>query len=360
MTVEIRGKLYDGQSAAVGQDSVAVCSKTGGFLLLGHEPAQFKVGDIRISERLGAIPRILLLPNGKVFESPDNDAIDKWLEQCGRPGSWRFRLESNWHFAFAALALVGVVIVAAARWGIPFASDVIAEKLPSEVDSFIAAGALDALDATVFEDSSLVELRRSETKELFKNLQPKESASNFKIEFRGGEWIGANAFALPDGTVVVTDELINLSTNNDELSAVILHEMGHVVHRHSLRQVIRHSWLAMLSLLIVGDVSSAGALVLALPSVLVQSVYSREFETQADDYALLRMRELNINPVHFANLMQRMERCGLYEDEELQQCREKEPDDSNKDATEESNWLEYLSTHPTTSQRLRRFKAPKN
>jgi Zn-dependent protease with chaperone function len=46
----------------------------------------------------------------------------------------------------------------------------------------------------------------------------------------------ANAFALPNGRVVVTDELVELLKNDsDALRAVLLHEIGHVQHHHSIR-----------------------------------------------------------------------------------------------------------------------------
>jgi Zn-dependent protease with chaperone function len=360
MTVRIRGKLYDGHTAAAGQDVEALGSASGQLTLVGQAFGALDVSEIHISERLAAIPRTLSLPSGHVFESSDNDTIDHWLQQCGQSASWRFRLESNWSFALIALAIVSIVVFASARWGIPLASDMIAERMPAEVDSMIARGALDALDEAVFEETALSDALQSAHQTLFKNLEPSDGEATFKIEFRGGGWIGANAFALPDGTVVVTDELIALSKSDDEISSVILHEMGHVIHRHSLRQVIRHSWLTLLSLLIVGDVSSAGALVLALPSVLVQSAYSREFETEADDYALMRMQELDIKPINFANLMQRMERCALPEDEELQECREAKPNASLSDPGKRRDWLQYLSTHPATLDRLTRFKDQNN
>lgn len=48
--------------------------------------------------------------------------------------------------------------------------------------------------------------------------------------------IGANAFALPDGTLVVTDELVELAgDNDDEVLAVLAHELGHIHERHGLR-----------------------------------------------------------------------------------------------------------------------------
>ncbi len=55
------------------------------------------------------------------------------------------------------------------------------------------------------------------------------------VEFRASPIIGANAFALPGGIVIVTDQLMQLAEHDDEILAVLAHEIGHVKHRHVLR-----------------------------------------------------------------------------------------------------------------------------
>ena len=67
-----------------------------------------------------------------------------------------------------------------------------------------------------------------------------------RLEVRSAPQIGANAFALPSGIIVVTDELVALSEDDDELAAVIAHELGHVHHRHIMRTVIQNSAAALL------------------------------------------------------------------------------------------------------------------
>jgi Zn-dependent protease with chaperone function len=66
---------------------------------------------------------------------------------------------------------------------------------------------------------------------------------NMQLLFRDGGSVGANAFALPGGTVIATDQFIQLSENDDEIIAVLAHEIGHVRHQHSLRQIYLRKWL---------------------------------------------------------------------------------------------------------------------
>lgn len=355
MTLRIAGRLYRGRTA-IAEDATAICTDTGLISFESIDCDPVLLGEVHISERVGTIPRTITFPNGEMFEAPDNDQIDAWLVRCGRRTSWRHKLERSSSIVGIAFVVIALVVVVAARWGIPAFSDYIARHLPAGVDVAIASGALEALDDGIFKPTKLPEAKQNTIRDQFRRLVPPNATADFQIAFRGGGWVGANAFALPDGTVVVTDELIALSTHPDELGSVLLHEIGHVVHRHSLRQVIRHSWLAMLGLLIIGDVSSAGTLVLALPSVLVRSAYSREFESEADDYTLARMGDIGLDPVHFADFMGRIERCAFHDEKTLPECVLADGQGIDDSTSSKGGWLKYLSTHPANAERTARFR----
>lgn len=58
-----------------------------------------------------------------------------------------------------------------------------------------------------------------------------------KIIFRqGGEIMGLNAAAIPNNTIIVTDELVKLSGTDEEVLAVLAHEQGHLVQKHSMQK----------------------------------------------------------------------------------------------------------------------------
>jgi len=59
----------------------------------------------------------------------------------------------------------------------------------------------------------------------------------------------------------------------EELDAILLHEIGHVVNRHGMRQVIQLSALTILLILVVGDVGAVEEWTLALPGFLLESNY---------------------------------------------------------------------------------------
>ena len=59
--------------------------------------------------------------------------------------------------------------------------------------------------------------------------------------------------ALPGGTVILTDQLVALAKNDDEIAGVLAHEIGHVKHRHSLKQLYRVLGIGFMISVIGGD-----------------------------------------------------------------------------------------------------------
>ena len=144
--------------------------------------------------------------------------------------------------------------------------------------------------------------------------------------------MGANAFALPSGIVVMTDELVDLAQADEELQVVLAHEIGHVVHRHSLRMLLQNSATSLLIIGLTGDVSSASVLVAGVPTALVQAKHSRQFENEADDYAYAWMDRNGVPHRYFTDMLERLEK---------------------KYGGAGSGALSWLSSHPSTAERIR-------
>ena len=153
--------------------------------------------------------------------------------------------------------------------------------------------------------------------------------------------IGPNAFALPGGAIVLTDGLVDLARNDAQVSAVLAHEIGHVRHRHGLRQALQAAGLAALITALAGDAVSITSLAVTLPTLLLQNGYSREFEDEADSYAFQRLREIGLSPKDFAEIIARLE-----------EFRSKDAG-ATRSNTGERN-MDYLSTHPATARRIER------
>ncbi|MEG0341382.1 MAG: M48 family metallopeptidase [Acinetobacter sp.] len=261
-----------------------------------------------------------------------------------------------------ALILFSVVFVVALgfstlKWGIPFASKVVAFQLPANTLQNIGQKAEDYIVNDWTGPSKLVQGQQAQIKQEY--LSKIAEGRPAKIIFRDGGRIGANALALPNNTIIVTDQLVEMAHSDQEILGVLAHEQGHLVERHSLQQALSSLGFSILLVAVTGD---SGDLMTSLPVAILGAKYSRQFEQQADLYALKLMDKKHIEVSHFANFLQRME------DEELaaeQKSDQKAGKTANKDqqaastaqatSQDHSNIvtvLEALSSHPATAERV--------
>jgi Zn-dependent protease with chaperone function len=266
--------------------------------------------ELVIGERVGETHRLLELPGGGSIEVLDNAAFDAALEAAGlstREAPIR-RLESRWRYAvLAALAtLLGSVLFV--RDGIPALAVRAVRLIPPRVDTLIGADSLEVLDRGVLQPSKLPPGRQQQLRVMFAEVAAGASpdSSRYRLELRAGGQLHANAFALPAGIVVLTDELEGLAHHDDELRGVFAHEVGHLMHRHAMRMLVQNSATALLAAGVFGDASGITSLAATAPTVLVNAGYSREFEREADAFAFRRMTERRIDPGHLADLLERL------------------------------------------------------
>ncbi|QPF83550.1 M48 family metallopeptidase [Bradyrhizobium genosp. L] len=100
-----------------------------------------------------------------------------------------------------------------------------------------------------------------------------------------------NAFALPGGKIYLFDGLLAKAENPDEVAGVLAHELGHLRHRDSMRELIHNGGSSFLIGLLFGDITGSGALIFASRS-LVTASYSRDAESNADSFAIKTMHKL--------------------------------------------------------------------
>ncbi|UCD87752.1 MAG: M48 family metallopeptidase [Desulfobacterales bacterium] len=297
--------------------------------------------DIKASPRLADTPRRLYFPAGEKFETKDNDAVDQVMTQFKRRSWLRivYRLESRRRYIALALASLLLFMWGSMKYGVPAAAKLIAFRLSPSIHGMAGRHTLDVLDRSVFRPSELDKAVQTRLMAHFEPVMEEHQVYKLRTLFRKGGPIGPNAFAIPGGTIVFTDEMVKLAEHDDELLAVLTHEIGHTVHRHAMRRAIQDSLLGFALLAITGDVSGSSELFLGLPVLLTELAYSRQFEREADQYALDYLRSHGISPIHFARLMRRI-------DQKMAQ-QSKAPG---------GKWLNYLSTHPMTEERLRNFE----
>ena len=332
----LSASFYDGKTSEK-RDVQVHFYASGELVIRGLEDElKYPLTDVRISARVGNTPRSLYLPGGAKCETLDNDAIDALLKQHGRHrgSAWLHIMESKLRYVALALVITTIVAWGFVQYGIPLLAKHVAQALPASVDAALGKEGLAVMDRLFFAPSELSPARQRELDAIFSDVaMASDDGHDFELMFRKSPRIGPNAFALPSGIVVITDELVTLSRNDNELIAVLAHEVGHVVHRHALRRVLQGSAVVLVIAAVTGDVTSITSLAATIPVMLVEAKYSRDFEHEADEYSLQYLRANDIPPRHFADILQRMEQSSP--------------------ATSEVP--SYLSTHPATRERVQRF-----
>ena len=121
------------------------------------------------------------------------------------------RWQQNGVWVIGALLFSVVAVWGAYRYGLPVFADAIAQQLPEKSIAQLGEHVLETLDESVFKPSELPDARQKEIIAGFEKLAPPNGKKvSHTIRFRKSPQIGANAFALPSGDVVITDQLINL------------------------------------------------------------------------------------------------------------------------------------------------------
>jgi Zn-dependent protease with chaperone function len=342
----IKGWLYPADSSSRSAAGLSASGERFTVICDGRPNVTGSIRELVVSQRVGNIPRKITLPDRSLFETTDNDAVDELLAATGhrahRAGIFHI-LETRWQWIAVALLVTLLSGFATVRWGMPWASRELAFAMPARATEVISEQALEILDRTILEESVLPVDEQQRLRRHFETtlLSLQHENFNYRLHFRRMSDI-PNAFALPAGDIIITDRLIELAESQEEIDAVLLHEIGHVVHRHGLQQVLHSSLLTLGIIMVSGDVSATGNIAVALPVFLLESHYSRGDETEADRYAFERMAEAGIDPVHFSTIMEKISRDP---------DSDSESDAAGTESQEDADLLKYLSTHPPTPER---------
>jgi Zn-dependent protease with chaperone function len=266
---------------------------------------RYAFGELRVSPRVADSKRFVDLPNGEQLLCPNAAWLDRLPAQVASEGfvAW---LEQRWAVALSCLALLVILLSFGYVHGLPVVARAIAKTIPLEREQAFGTRLLETLDRQhLFQptnlDAKTTGAIRSAFHELVAGLPAERIA---RVEIRRSELLGANAIALPGGTIVVADELVDRATP-DELSAVLAHELGHVEGRHALRQLLQASTVALVVATITGDATSSSVAISSIP-MLLDASYSQDLENEADAFAFELLIRHDISPDAFASIMEKL------------------------------------------------------
>lgn len=219
---------------------------------------------------------------------------------------------------------------AVVKWGIPMTANYVAEQLPQHTLKQLGDEAEKQI-LNITEKSTLPQGQQDSIRQQYLSHIAEDQPA--KLIFRQGEHLGANALALPNHTIIMTDELVEMAHSDQEILGVLAHEQGHLIERHSLKSALAALGMSVIYVGITGDGSD---LLATLPVTLANANYSRQFETDADAYAMKVMQREGMSVSHFANMLERL--GGDEEDRSV------------------STMWDFFSSHPSTTERVTKVR----
>lgn len=345
--------VADGSCYQLGQSikyPASLSGASGAWLALeihtpdGLKRMQADLNSIEVSDAVGNIPRSLTFSEGWVFIAKEPAALNAYLNMYLKR-NWADRLESSCRWIVAAIVGTILFVLGGYYYGVPALTNSITSHLPNVAYEQTGQQTLRLLDEAYFKPSTLSVKRQQQLLERFNKMVRNTNIGGPavpKLIFR--EMGAPNAMALADGTVVVTDELVGLLKTDEQIDAVIYHELGHVHHAHVMHSLVRSSLVSLGLVLIIGDSSGIADIVSGGASFILMMNYSREMEKQADEFAAKQLKSYGgtVRP--------------LIEAFQLLQNKEKKNSPQNNKQESSSSKGEsltgWLSSHPDTDTRI--------
>jgi Zn-dependent protease with chaperone function len=298
----------------------------------GAAPVRWPYTDIRQADGAPAIVRLLSVsaPALARLEIRDAAVADALLSRCTQLGAANADRHGTakivgWSLAAAAS------IVALVLFGIPLAADWLAPMVPKALERRLGDAAEVQLE-TLFSDKLCKNTAGQLAFAKLVNALRDAAGLNAEVTASVLQTSISNAFALPGGRVFLFSGLLAKADNPDEIAGVLAHELGHLRHRDSIRELIHDGGTSFLIGLLFGDVTGSGAVIFASRS-LVTASYSREAEEGADSFAIDVMHKLGRSPKPMGQLLLRVT--------------------GKQSGTVPS----ILASHPLTEDRLKRMSA---
>ncbi|MDR1008172.1 MAG: M48 family metallopeptidase [Campylobacteraceae bacterium] len=320
---------FDGKSSAPKSVTLELYDN---FVRIQEFNLSYLFKDIEVKAKLKNTPQSINFSDGSYCEL---DAGDSFFLPNNNNDKFILKMESKMRYALVSFIVLCAFITFCLTYGTTMLADTLAPKIPQNIVENISKQTLEFLDRHYMSESNLSIEKQDFIKKRFDDILNKNS--NFKLHFRSSEILGANAFALPNGDIILLDDLIELDKDPEfrGVIGVLAHESGHVVHMHGIKLLIKSSVSSALVGYFWGDFSG---FLTTFTTVIIEAKYSRNYENEADSYAVKTIKENNISTQYMANIF----------DEIVKKSHEK-----LGNATMEHS---ILSSHPAIEERIENFR----
>ena len=310
-------------------------------------------GDIHRSEPLASVTwpertrhgvRLLHLADGASLHCRHSLAWDTWsADHAGRRDSIVVRTQQRWKWVVASTLVLLAMVFVTYKHLLPIAARGVVALIPLAADDALGESALESIDESgLMKPTTMSSANQQAVRTAFAQAVshlPHDEVPGYHLEFRKSG-IGPNAFALPGGAIVLTDELYGrVDGDTNILVGVLGHELGHVRHRHGMRMLVQAGVLSAAAGALYGDFST---LFSQIPVLLGQASYSRGFEHEADVDSVRLMKASGISPAVMARF--------------FVQVRQPKPGDKSASAPQLPPMPIALASHPADQERIEYFE----
>lgn len=330
---ELRGLWFDGCNSVAREVWLSRADDDRLRVSSGSDTWLFALSTVVISPRLGRTPRVLRMDGFGQIECPDDPRLEHWFRAPSRIEAMADWLERRRFAAMASAVLTVAGVVLFFQFGLPVLAERLAGQMPVAVERVMTRQVLALLDRIELKPTRVTPAHQRQLQRAFERLKQQTSrGGGMRLLFRNAPGMGANGFTLPDGTIVLTDGLIDLAKHDDEVIAVLAHEIGHHEYRHIVRQTLESSGIVVMAAVLFGDVSGS-SLTISMPTTLLELGFSRNHEREADQFGIGLLKRNRISPQAFAIILRRL---------------------SRHQGEAGAPVSGYLSTHPPTPERIAR------
>jgi len=190
----------------------------------------------------------------------------------------------------------------------------------------------------VYDDSQIQNYVQS----IGESLAKTSHRSNLIYRFTVLDSPEVNAFALPGGYIFINRGLMVYLSDEEELAAVLGHEIGHVTARHSVRQISQAQLLNIVSYAVARKAGSAAGDLTNIASGALVAGYGRDMELQADSLGAEYMVKQGYSASGMINTISVLKEHEIYSNEV-----------SKRRGATQQTYHGLFSSHPSNDNRLK-------
>lgn len=338
MQIERDGHYLDGQSARrqlakirLTQTGLQIDIENGTTISWPYNEIRqtqgFYTGEQIRLERGEETPETLLISDTDFLTDLHRLSPD-WSNRFHNPATRKIRLKLT---VLAAIGAIGVSIILY-LWGIPALAALLTPYVPVSWEEQLGKGVIAQLAPPEIQCTEPT--RKEKIDQILTTLTDTLPSHPYSFQVYITNKRMLNAFAAPGGYIVIFRGVLDETNTPEELAGVLAHEVQHVLQRHTTRTLLQHASTGLLLAALTGDVG--GAMAFGLESARTVEIlrHSRRNEEEADREGMRMLVAAGIDPEGMVSFFELVKRKGM----------------------ESPDFMKYLSTHPSTDDRIERLK----